>query len=157
MGIQIDDLLTFLWTGRKEMQQTRIVLGSLVREVVHECARAEHGRDILWDIGSFPAVQGDPAMLRVVLTHLIDNAVKYTRARTPAQITIDCAAVTAHEVVWFVRDNGIGFDMQYADKIFAVFHRLHHTRGICRGRNRACDRASHHPAPWRWHLGGSSG
>ena len=127
MGVQIDDLLSFLWTGRKEIQQTRVDLGQLVQDIVQERGRDTHGRDILWDIGSFPAVQGDPALLRVVLTHLIDNAVKYTRSRTPAQITIDCAAVTAHEVVWFVRDNGVGFDMQYTDKIFGVFHRLHHT------------------------------
>lgn len=127
MGVQIDDLLTFLWTGRKQMQQTRVALGQLIQDVTQECARNAHGRDIIWGIGSFPEVQGDPAMLRVVLTHLIDNAVKYTRSRTPAQITIGCSALTGHEVAWFVRDNGIGFDMQYAHKLFGVFHRLHHT------------------------------
>jgi PAS domain S-box-containing protein len=128
MGVQIDDLLAFLWTGRKQIQQIRVALGQIVQDVAHERARATHGRNIHWNIGSFPEVQGDPAMLRMVLTHLINNAVKYTRSRTPAQITIGCTTVTAHEVVWFVRDNGIGFDMQYADQIFDIFQRLHHTK-----------------------------
>ncbi len=115
--MQIDGLLTFVWTGRKEMQHTRVALGQLVQEVAHESAREAHGRDILWDIGSFPDVPGDPAMLRVVLTQLIDNAMKYTRLRTQAQITIACASLTADEVVWFVRDNGIGFAMEYAEAL----------------------------------------
>lgn len=125
MGVQIDALLTFVWTGHKAIQRTRIAFGQLVREVIQEKARKAAGRDILWDIGSLPDVQGDPEVLRLVLTHLIDNAIKYTRSRPSARITIGCAAATAEEVVWFVRDNGVGFDMQYADKVFEVFHQLH--------------------------------
>ncbi|MSQ48748.1 MAG: PAS domain S-box protein [Deltaproteobacteria bacterium] len=125
MGVQIDALLTFVWTGRKDMQRTQVMLGQIVREVVKKSADAAQGRDITWDIGSLPDVQGDPAMLRIVLTHLIDNAVKYTQPRVSARITLGCSLSTEHEVVWFVRDNGVGFDMQYAHKIFAVFHRLH--------------------------------
>lgn len=127
MGVQVDGLLTFVWMGRKDMQLTGVALGQLVQEVAHESARKAHGRNILWDIGSFPDVPGDPAMLRVVLTQLIDNAVKYTRLRTLAQITIACASLTADEVVWFVRDNGIGFAMEYAPKLFEIFQRLHQT------------------------------
>jgi PAS domain S-box-containing protein len=128
MGTQIDDLLAFLWTGRKQIQSMRVALGQIVQEVAHERARATHGRNIHWNIGSCPGVQGDPTMLRMVLTHLINNAVKYTSSRTLAQITVDCTTLTAHEVVWFIRDNGIGFDMQYADKIFDIFQRWHHTK-----------------------------
>lgn len=126
MGEQIDALLTFAWTGRREIQPTRVALGRLVRQVLQEEKRGTADRDIMWDIGPLPDVQGDPTMLRLVLTHLIDNAIKYTRSRPSARITIKCDTVTAHEAVWFIRDNGIGFDMRYAHTIFDVFHRLHH-------------------------------
>ena len=68
---------------------------------------------------------GDASLLKQVLTNLIDNAIKYSRTRDPARIEIGCAGEEAGRVILFVRDNGVGFDMQYADKLFGVFQRLH--------------------------------
>lgn len=107
MGVQIDALLTLVRTRHKAIQRTRIASGQLVREVIQERACKAASRDILWNIGSLPNVQGDPAVLRLVLTHLIDNAIKYTRSRASARITIRCATLTAREVVCFVRANDI--------------------------------------------------
>jgi light-regulated signal transduction histidine kinase (bacteriophytochrome) len=83
------------------------------------------GRRIRWQKGTLPQVQADPAMLRQVFINLLSNALKYTRPRDPAVIEIGCAPETATEVVIFVRDNGVGFDMAYADRLFGVFQRLH--------------------------------
>jgi light-regulated signal transduction histidine kinase (bacteriophytochrome) len=80
-----------------------------------------------WQIAPLPAVRGDPALLRQVFLNLLGNAVKYTRRREVARIEIGVQARTAEESVVFVRDNGAGFDMQYADKLFGVFQRLHRT------------------------------
>jgi light-regulated signal transduction histidine kinase (bacteriophytochrome) len=82
-------------------------------------------REIIWKIFPLPQVQADAAMLRQVLANLIGNAVKYTRPRQPAEIEIAAADPTATELVFFVRDNGVGFDMQYVHKLFGVFQRLH--------------------------------
>jgi light-regulated signal transduction histidine kinase (bacteriophytochrome) len=83
------------------------------------------GRSIEWKVDALPDVRGDPAMLRIVLTNLLGNAVKYTRPRTSALIEIGQSAGQPGEVVLFVKDNGVGFEMQYADKLFGVFQRLH--------------------------------
>ena len=124
MGILIDDLLAFSRMGRSEMQRKTVDLKRLVEEVIREMRGETEGRDIAWKIGSLPAVQGDPLMLRLALVNLIANAVKFTRTRRPADIEIGCRAGTA-EHVCFVRDNGVGFDMKYANKLFGVFQRLH--------------------------------
>ena len=86
---------------------------------------ATKGRPIVWEIAPLPTVVGDASLLKQVLTNLIDNAVKYSRTRDPATIEIGCAGEEAGRVVLFVRDNGVGFDMQYAHKLFGVFQRLH--------------------------------
>jgi PAS domain S-box-containing protein len=124
MGALIDDLLAFSWVGRVEMHKTTVRLDQLVQEVLRDVQADTQNREIVWKIGPLPEVQGDPSLLRLVLVNLLSNAVKYTRPRTPAQIEIGCTS-NQHETVVFIRDNGVGFDMQYVDKLFGVFQRLH--------------------------------
>lgn len=125
MGTLIDDLLSFSRMGRQELSKTSVDLGALVADVVQEMAPETEGREIDWRIGELPVVVGDQAMLRVVLVNLISNALKYTQKRERAEITIGCEPDQAAETVVFIRDNGAGFDMQYRDKLFGVFQRLH--------------------------------
>lgn len=125
MGALIDDLLVFSRMGRMEIRQTKVAPESLVHEAVKDLQGETEGRHINWKIGALPEVQADPAMLRQVWANLIGNAVKYTRPRDPAEIEIGCADSSNGEYVFFVRDNGVGFDMQYAHKLFGVFQRLH--------------------------------
>jgi light-regulated signal transduction histidine kinase (bacteriophytochrome) len=125
MGRLIDDLLSFSRMGRAELHQTTVSLDQLVKEVLSDLRPDTEGRNIAWTIGSLPTVYGDPSMLRQVLTNLIDNAVKYTRIRERACIEIGCDGTARDESVIFVRDNGAGFDMEYAHKLFGVFQRLH--------------------------------
>ena len=89
-----------------------------------ELRRDINGRQIDWRIGHLPEVRGDPLLLRQVMVNLLSNALKYTRTRTRAVIEIGTQR-NEHETVIFVRDNGVGFDMAYADKLFGVFQRLH--------------------------------
>jgi light-regulated signal transduction histidine kinase (bacteriophytochrome) len=105
----------------------QVALGALVSEVIQELEPEADGRNIDWRIGDLPTVFGDAAMLRMVLVNLISNALKFTRSRQRAEIEIGSLPGNNSEVVIFVRDNGVGFDMTYADKLFGVFQRLHHT------------------------------
>jgi signal transduction histidine kinase len=125
MADLIDDLLTFSRMQRAEMHETRVELKGMVNEVIEISASGANGRQIDWKIASLPAVQGDPAMLRQVFVNLISNAVKYSRPRDPAVIEVGWAGEENGQHTLFVRDNGVGFDMQYAHKLFGVFQRLH--------------------------------
>jgi PAS domain S-box-containing protein len=125
MGELIDDLLAFSRVGRAEIGGASVELGELVQDVIRGLEMAIHGRPIVWQIAPLPSVIGDASLLKQVLTNLIDNAIKYSRTRDPATIEIGCAGEEAGRVILFVRDNGVGFDMQYADKLFGVFQRLH--------------------------------
>ena len=124
MGALIDDLLAFSRMGRAEMARARVDLAELLADVLRQGVDAD-GRSIVWDIQPLPRVAGDRAMLRVVLDNLVSNAVKYTRRRDPAHIQVGSAPGREGEVVVFVRDDGAGFDMRYAGKLFGVFQRLH--------------------------------
>jgi light-regulated signal transduction histidine kinase (bacteriophytochrome) len=121
----IDDLLSFSRMGRHELTTIPVDLNDLVREVIRELEPETEGRTLHWQIADLPVVMGDRAMLRVVLVNLIANALKFTRTRQPAEIEIGCQSDQDTAVVFFVRDNGVGFDMQYVDKLFGVFQRLH--------------------------------
>jgi two-component system, sensor histidine kinase and response regulator len=125
MGTLIDELLAFSRMGRAELRWTTVNLGRLVRDVLDDLQQDTDGRNIAWTIGSLPEVLGDPSMLRQALINLIENAVKYTRPREQARIEIGCDSGVPNETVIFVRDNGVGFDMQHASKLFGVFQRLH--------------------------------
>ncbi|MBV9489724.1 MAG: PAS domain S-box protein, partial [Verrucomicrobia bacterium] len=124
MGKLIDDLLAFSRAGRTELRREQVNLGALVTEVIDSLTADTQGRSIRWSIGPLPIVNADPTLLRGVLTNLIDNALKFTRHRPEAQIEIGCRQAET-ETIFFVRDNGTGFDMKYVDKLFGVFHRLH--------------------------------
>lgn len=125
MGNLIDDLLSFSRIGRAEKVTGIVDLGELVHDVVREAERDRGPREIRWRIGPLPRVQGDRAMLRVALFNLISNAVKYTRMRADAEIEIGSRDGKDGEIVVYVRDNGVGFDMKYVSKLFGVFQRLH--------------------------------
>ncbi len=124
MGRLIDDLLTFSRLSRAPLKKQEIDTDKLVRHVV-EGLELE-GRMVEVKIGELPPCQGDPALLKQVWVNLLSNAVKYTRQRESAIIEIGCNSEKGANV-YFVRDNGAGFDMRYADKLFGVFHRLHRT------------------------------
>jgi PAS domain S-box-containing protein len=127
MGLLIDDLLMLSRIGRQPLRTQRVTPAVLVSEVVEEL-RGEFGsRAIELTIGDLPACQADPALLKQVLVNLLSNAFKYSRGRSPARIEIGAAesAENSVEQTYFVKDNGIGFDMAYADKLFGVFQRLH--------------------------------
>ncbi len=125
MGRLIDDLLVFSRMGRTEIANTRVQLDHLVKEVLHDLRHDTQNRAISWTIGSLPEVRADPAMLRLVLVNLISNAIKFTASRELAKIEIGSSPGSPGETIIFVRDNGVGFDMQYVDKLFGVFQRLH--------------------------------
>ena len=125
MANLIDDLLTFSRIGRAETQKTLVNLSQLAKEAVSEVRQEAAGRDISWKVGSLPDCYGDRSMLRLVLVNLLSNSVKFTRPRKEAEIEIGCTDGSADDLVVFVRDNGVGFDMRYANKLFGVFQRLH--------------------------------
>ena len=125
MGTLIDDLLSFSRIGRTETKKSLVNLEQLVKDVVSEIDRETRGREITWKICVLPVCYGDRSMLMLVLTNLISNAVKFTQIRKRAEIEIGYADQDNDYIEVFVRDNGAGFDMQYANKLFGVFQRLH--------------------------------
>jgi len=127
MGVLIDNLLAFSRMGRAEMCEASVNLDKLVHDTLRDLEPTTRERNIVWNIPPLPAVQADPAMLKLALVNLLDNAVKFTRPRDPAQIEIGSAGTEDGRTILFVRDNGVGFDPQYAHKLFGVFQRLHRT------------------------------
>ncbi len=125
MGQLIDDLLSFSRMGRTAMRQGVVDLDALVEETLQALQPETQGRNIVWERSRLPKVRGDTAMLRQVFVNLLSNAIKYTRSRDPTEIDIGCQDGNQNELVIFVRDNGVGFDMQFSDKLFGVFQRLH--------------------------------
>jgi PAS domain S-box-containing protein len=124
MGTLIDDLLTFSRIGRAAIAVVPVSLERLVDDSQRELAPEAEGRRIDWRVGPLPRVQGDPALLRTVMTNLLSNALKYTRGREPAIIEIGARKGEGETLCW-VRDNGVGFDMRFSEKLFGVFQRLH--------------------------------
>ena len=127
MGVLIDDLLAFSRMGRTEMMKTQVDFDQLVRDIVKELAEDAKDREIDWQIDRLPAVIGDAAMLRQVMVNLISNAVKFTRPRPVAKIEIGALDDRPNETLFYVKDNGVGFDERYLNKLFSLFQRLHST------------------------------
>ena len=130
MGRLIDDLLAFSRTGRAEMHPVRIDMREMIDQIVQDRVMENNGRKVTWDIKPLSEVAGDPGLLRLVWVNLLDNALKYTRRCEEAKIEIgqmidEQKNSAAREAVFYVKDNGVGFDMQYASKLFGVFQRLH--------------------------------
>jgi PAS domain S-box-containing protein len=125
MGNLIDDLLSFSRIGRAETRKSLVSLEQIVKEALTEVRQDTDGRNIVWKIGALPQCYGDRSMLRLVFVNLLSNAIKFTRTRTQAEIEIGCTDANKDETVVFIRDNGVGFDMKYANKLFGVFQRLH--------------------------------
>jgi light-regulated signal transduction histidine kinase (bacteriophytochrome) len=125
MGMLIDDLLAFSRTGRVEMQTRLTDLNTLVMQIIQEFEPETNGREIIWKIEPLRTAHADPSLLKLALENLVSNALKFTGPRTPARIEIGSDASDGQEIVYYVRDNGVGFDMQYADKLFGLFQRLH--------------------------------
>lgn len=124
MGALIDDLLQFSRTGRKEVHREKTNMNQLLNEVLEDLNPDIKNRKISWDIQHLPDVSVDSALLKQVWINLVDNALKYTRNKEIAEISIGHYEENKH-LVFYVRDNGVGFNMQYAHKLFGVFQRLH--------------------------------
>jgi signal transduction histidine kinase len=124
MGTLIDGLLSFSRLGQQQLGKRTVGVDALAREVVDELEAEREGRSVEVSIGTLPPARADPTLLRQVLTNLVSNAFKYTRERELARIEIGSDQSDGLPV-YFVRDNGVGFDMRYAGKLFQVFQRLH--------------------------------
>ncbi len=124
MGLLVDDLLNLARVGRRDLSLRpsglRPMVDDLIRELAPECA----GRQIEWKIGNLPSVECDPGLMKQVFQNLISNALKFTRPRTQAVIEVGQTEDPGTPFL-FVRDNGVGFNMKYSDKLFGVFQRLH--------------------------------
>jgi PAS domain S-box-containing protein len=124
MGRLVDDLLAFARLSRQPLARRHVDHGLLVRQSLEELRAEADGRQLELSIDALPAAEGDPSLLKQVWINLIANALKYTRRRAVATIAIGSLR-EGTETIYFVRDNGVGFDMRYSDKLFGVFQRMH--------------------------------
>jgi len=125
MGTLIESLLDFSKLSRTELRKTAVDLNRLVAEVREQFLFEIQDRSIEWRIEPLPVVLGDWNLLKQVLSNFFSNAIKYTRTRPRAEISVGCQGSSSEEVVVFIRDNGVGFNMKHASKLFGVFQRLH--------------------------------
>lgn len=125
MSTLIDAVLSFGRTGQQPLKEMDVNFASLVAEVIAELRPDQGERRIDWVVQPLPKVRGDLSLLRQVWVNLIGNAIKYTRHQPAARIEIGTTASQDHEMVFFIRDNGAGFDMSQYDKLFGLFQRLH--------------------------------
>jgi light-regulated signal transduction histidine kinase (bacteriophytochrome) len=124
MGRLIDDLLAFSRLGRQELVRRPVKTADLARQALEELKEEQAGRQLDVTIDDLPEAFADPGLMRQVFANLLSNALKFTRARTPARIHVGSARENG-ETVFFVEDNGVGFDMAFVGKLFGVFQRLH--------------------------------
>lgn len=125
MSGMIDDLLTFSRLGRKELKLTPVKLNKLINEIIDQFKPDYNQRSFRWKIGNLPDINADLSLLRVVFDNIISNTIKYTSKKEEAAIEIDTIPSASHMVTIYIKDNGAGFDMKYANKLFGVFQRLH--------------------------------
>jgi light-regulated signal transduction histidine kinase (bacteriophytochrome) len=124
MGRLVDDLLNLARVGKRDLRPGATPLTPLVQRVIASLEPDMAERRIDWRVGALPVVECDAGLMELAFTNLLSNAVKYTRPR--AQAVIEVGQTTRDGApILFVRDNGVGFDMKYADKLFGVFQRLH--------------------------------
>jgi PAS domain S-box-containing protein len=124
MGTLIDDLLSFSRTSRAEMKKSTLKMNQVIEDALAQIKPSFKDRKITWKILPLPDVHGDYNLLRMAWINLLDNAVKYTKHKEKAVIQIGYKE-EKREIVFYIKDNGVGFDMKYADKLFDVFQRLH--------------------------------
>jgi PAS domain S-box-containing protein len=124
MGQLVDDLLTFSRLSRQALVKHPVDSGEIVREALAGLRSEQEDRDVQVSIGDLVSCEADPALLKQVWVNLLSNALKFTRKRKKAMIEIGCRK-DAGEDVFYIKDNGVGFDMQYSGKLFGVFQRLH--------------------------------
>ena len=129
MGMLVDDLVNLARIGRHQVQLQVTGLGPVVKDCIADLAPDLEGRSVEWKIGELPFVEADPTLLKQVFHNLLSNALKYTRPRSPARIEIGTMEQDGERAI-FVRDNGVGFNMKYADKLFGVFQRLHREENL---------------------------
>jgi light-regulated signal transduction histidine kinase (bacteriophytochrome) len=125
MNTLIDDLLSLARTGTQELRKTDFDMNALVSEVLDDLAPQIGLRRIDWRVAALPPGHGDPSLIRVVWHNLLGNAIKYSAKRADAVITVEARKAASGGTEYVVRDNGAGFDMAYAGKLFGVFSRLH--------------------------------
>ena len=126
MGQLIDDILNLSRVTRYEMKKEKVNLSSLAREITDELSKAQPERQVSVGIAGDLTAKGDPNLLRIMLTNLLDNAFKFTGKHPLAKIEFGSIQKNG-QTVFFIRDNGVGFEMKYADKLFTPFQRLHTT------------------------------
>jgi light-regulated signal transduction histidine kinase (bacteriophytochrome) len=126
MGNLIDDLLQFSRTGRQEMRECDIDMQTVLQDAIETLRIEANAHAVEWRIASLPTVHGDRSLLQLVWQNLLGNALKFTRTRARAEITVNVRE-EEDSYVFSIGDNGVGFDMRYAHKLFGVFQRLHST------------------------------
>ncbi|MBK9391184.1 MAG: GHKL domain-containing protein [Bacteroidetes bacterium] len=127
MGQLIDELLAFSRIGRSEINTSKIDMNNLVKTVINEITTPEERNLIKIKINKLPSAYGDPAVIKQVITNLLSNAIKYSSKKEKPSINIGWEQ-TKYNQAYFVKDNGVGFDMKYSNKLFGVFQRLHSTK-----------------------------
>jgi PAS domain S-box-containing protein len=127
MGQLIDDLLAFSRVSRTGLEHVAIDMGLLVKSIYSELTTPEDQKRITFTVGKLQAASGDAVMMRQVFTNLLSNALKYTSKNETADIIVGSESID-HEIIYYIKDNGVGFDMQYSNKLFGVFQRLHSTK-----------------------------
>jgi light-regulated signal transduction histidine kinase (bacteriophytochrome) len=125
MGCLVDDLLAFARLGRASVRRTHIDPAEIARRVLVDLQPEYAGRAVRIAVAELPPCDADPALLKQVYVNLLSNALKFTRSRADATIEVGSRTGDNNTTVYFVKDNGVGFDMQYAGKLFGVFQRLH--------------------------------
>ena len=126
MSHLIEDLLRFSRVSRQSLTRRTVRITPLITDIVNDLRREHDHRQINVHLGQLPDTTGDPSLIRQLLVNLLSNAFKFTRGREPAEIEVNHEDRDG-ERVYLVRDNGAGFDMRYADRLFGVFERLHST------------------------------